>query len=45
MSFMCEYGFSEGQDFNLLKIERVQQEGTREETHGGTSPRRLSDQI
>lgn len=26
---MCEYGFSEGQDFNLLKIERVQQEGTR----------------
>lgn len=26
---MCEYGFTEGQDFNLLKIERVQQEGGR----------------
>lgn len=26
---MCEYGFAEGQDFNLLKNERVQQEGTR----------------
>lgn len=22
---MCEYGFTEGQDFNLLKIERVRQ--------------------
>lgn len=26
---MCEYGFAEGQDFNLLKIERVHQEGGR----------------
>lgn len=26
---MCEYGFSEGADFNLLKIERVQTEGCR----------------
>lgn len=26
---MCEYGFTEGQDFNPLKIERVQQEGNR----------------
>lgn len=26
---MCEYGFSEGQDFNLLKNERVQMEGDR----------------
>jgi len=26
---MCEYGFTEGQDFNPLKIERVQQEGSR----------------
>lgn len=26
---MCEYGFTEGQDFNLLKNERVQQEGNR----------------
>lgn len=27
---MCEYGFTEGEDFNSLKIERVQTEGTRE---------------
>lgn len=27
---MCEYGFTEGEDFNPLKIERVQNEGTRE---------------
>lgn len=26
---MCEYGFTEGEDFNLLKIERVQNEGER----------------
>lgn len=26
---MCEYGFTEGTDFNLLKIERVQNEGGR----------------
>ena len=26
---MCEYGFTEGDDFNLLKIERVQNEGGR----------------
>lgn len=26
---MCEYGFTEGQDFNLLKNERVQMEGGR----------------
>ena len=26
---MCEYGFTEGQDFNPVKIERVQQEGGR----------------
>lgn len=26
---MCEYGFAEGQDFNLLKNERVHQEGNR----------------
>lgn len=26
---MCEYGFTEGVDFNPLKIERVQMEGTR----------------
>lgn len=26
---MCEYGFSEGQDFNFLKNERVQMEGGR----------------
>ena len=26
---MCEYGFSEGQDFNLLKNERVKMEGSR----------------
>lgn len=26
---MCEYGFTEGQDFNLLKNERVQLEGNR----------------
>lgn len=24
---MCEYGFSKGEDFNLLKNERVQNEG------------------
>lgn len=27
---MCEYGFAEGADFNMLKIERVQMEGSRE---------------
>lgn len=27
---MCEYGFEEGRDFNPLKIERVQNEGTRQ---------------
>ncbi len=27
---MCEYGFTEGKDFNLLKNERVQIEGSRE---------------
>lgn len=27
---MCEYGFTEGEDFNPLKIERVQPEGTRD---------------
>lgn len=27
---MCEYGFTEGEDFNLLKFERVQFEGDRE---------------
>ena len=27
---MCEYGFTEGADFNPLKIERVQNEGSRE---------------
>lgn len=27
---MCEYGFQNGVDFNLLKIEQVQTEGTRE---------------
>ena len=26
---MCEYGFTEGQDFNPVKIDRVQQEGGR----------------
>ena len=26
---MCEYGFSEGQDFNPVKIDRVQMEGGR----------------
>ena len=26
---MCEYGFTEGQDFNPVKIDRVQQEGER----------------
>lgn len=26
---MCEYGFTEGEDFNPLKIERVQNEGER----------------
>ena len=26
---MCEYGFTSGEDFNLLKIERVQNEGER----------------
>lgn len=26
---MCEYGFSEGKDFNPLKNERVQNEGNR----------------
>ena len=26
---MCEYGFTEGQDFNTVKIDRVQQEGNR----------------
>jgi len=26
---MCEYGFTEGQDFNPVKIDRVQQEGNR----------------
>lgn len=26
---MCEYGFTKGKDFNALKIERVQTEGTR----------------
>ncbi len=26
---MCEYGFSEGKDFNPLKNERVQNEGSR----------------
>lgn len=29
---MCEYGFESGRDFNLLKIERVQLEGSREVT-------------
>lgn len=27
---MCEYGFTEGQDFNTVKIDRVQTEGGRE---------------
>lgn len=27
---MAEYGFVEGTDFNMLKIERVQMEGSRE---------------
>lgn len=27
---MCEYGFTEGEDYNLLKFERVQIEGNRE---------------
>ena len=27
---MCEYGFAEGEDFNMLKNERVQIEGNRE---------------
>ena len=27
---MCEYGFEEGEDFNMLKNERVQMEGSRE---------------
>lgn len=27
---MCEYGFTEGEDFNTLKNERVQKEGSRE---------------
>ena len=27
---MCEYGFQNGVDYNLLKIEQVQTEGTRE---------------
>lgn len=27
---MCEYGFSENEDFNPLKIERIQKEGNRE---------------
>ena len=26
---MCEYGFTEGQDFNPVKIDRVQDEGGR----------------
>ena len=26
---MCEYGFAEGEDFNVLKNERVQIEGGR----------------
>ena len=34
---MCEYGFAEGVDFNLLKIERVQKEGNR------TVSRRIDD--
>lgn len=29
---MCEYGFAEGKDFNLLKNERVQIEGSRQVT-------------
>ncbi len=29
---MCEYGFTEGEDFNVLKNERVQKEGDREVT-------------
>ena len=29
---MCEYGFTEGEDFNLLKIERVATEGARRVT-------------
>ena len=29
---MCEYGFTEGKDFNSLKIERVATEGTRQVT-------------
>lgn len=29
---MCEYGFEEGKDFNLLKNERVQDERTTEKT-------------
>lgn len=29
---MCEYGFTEGADFNPLKIERVQTEGGRKVT-------------
>lgn len=29
---MCEYGFENGRDFNLLKIERVQFEGSRQVT-------------
>ena len=30
---MCEYGFEEGKDFNPLKNERVQTEGSREVSH------------
>ncbi len=29
---MCDYGFTEGEDFNVLKNERVQKEGDREVT-------------
>lgn len=29
---MCEYGFTEGEDFNPLKIEQVQTEGNRSVT-------------
>lgn len=29
---MCEYGFTQGHDFNLLKKEKVQIEGNREVT-------------
>lgn len=41
---MCEYGFTEGEDFNPLRIERVQDEGGRMVSSRNNIPRKRFDE-